>query len=177
MRLAIFMPKAALRADGRFAEMLRELDSCETYEIRSGADLREETDFILSIGGDGAYLSAAEIAARAGIPILGVNFGRLGFLSDCPPEKAAAALLSGRFVIEDCEVLESVVDGGEPQFALNEIAVTRNGAAMLGVDVTVNGQALNHGTLKTKSSYVDRNADRFDFVPLLDKIIASAINK
>ena len=42
---------------------------------------------------------------------------------------------------------------------------------------TVNGQALNHGTLKTKSSYVDRNADRFDFVPLLDKIIASANNK
>ena len=42
---------------------------------------------------------------------------------------------------------------------------------------TVNGQTLNHGTLKTKSSYVDRNADRFDFVPLLDKIIASAINK
>ena len=39
-------------------------------------------------------------------------------------------------------MLESVVDGGQPQFALNEIAVTRNGAAMLGVDVTVNGQAL-----------------------------------
>ena len=142
MRLAIFMPKAALRADGRFAAMLRELEACETYEIRSGADLREGTDFVLSIGGDGTFLSAAEIAARAGIPILGVNFGRLGFLSDCPPEKAAPALLSGRFVIEDCEVLESVVDGGQPQFALNEIAVTRNGAAMLGVDVTVNGQAL-----------------------------------
>lgn len=42
---------------------------------------------------------------------------------------------------------------------------------------TVNGQPLNHGTIKTKSSYVDRNVDRFDFVPLLDKIIASAKKK
>lgn len=42
---------------------------------------------------------------------------------------------------------------------------------------TVNGQPLNHGTLKTKSSYVDRNVDKFDFVPLLDKIIASVKKK
>ncbi|MBR1575285.1 MAG: NAD(+)/NADH kinase [Bacteroidales bacterium] len=142
MTIAIFIPKTTLREDPRFRDMVRGLASCDLYEIASLEALRSGTDVILSIGGDGTYLSAAEIAARAGIPLLGVNFGRLGFLSDCPPEKVAPALLSGRFVLEGREVLQSVVDGGEPRFALNEIAVTRIGAAMLGVDVTVDGEPL-----------------------------------
>ena len=142
MKIAIYIPKAPLREDPRYRQMLRELEGCQQYEAVSGRELQEGTDYILSIGGDGTYLSAAEMAARAGIPLLGVNFGRLGFLSDCPPEQAAAALLSGRIVVEDREVLQSVLDGGEPQYALNDIAVTRIGAAMLGVDVTVDGIAL-----------------------------------
>ena len=142
MKIAIYIPKTALRDDARYRQMVGALERCELYEIVSGADLQAGTDVILSIGGDGTYLSAAEVAARAGIPLLGVNFGRLGFLSDCSPEKVAPALLSGRYLVEDREVLQSVVDGGEPQYALNEIAVTRIGAAMLGVDVTVDGCAL-----------------------------------
>ena len=142
MKIAIYIPKSLLRDDPRYREMVRELASCELYELSSAEELLPDTDVILSIGGDGTYLSAAEIAARAAVPILGVNFGRLGFLSDCPPQKVAPALLSGRFVVEDREVLQSVVDGGEPQFALNEIAVNRIGAAMLGVDVTVDDEPL-----------------------------------
>ena len=142
MKIAIYIPKTQLRSDARYLEMVSALAGCELYEIGSGADLREGTDVVLSIGGDGTYLSAAEVAARAGVPVLGVNFGRLGFLSDCPPEKVAPALLSGRYVVEEREVLQSVVDGGAPQYAFNEIAVTRIGAAMLGVDVAVDGVAL-----------------------------------
>ena len=142
MKIAIYIPKAQLRSDERYRRMVEALGGCELYEAVSGERPREGTDLILSIGGDGTYLSAAEMAARAGVPVLGVNFGRLGFLSDCPPEKVAPALLSGRTVIEEREVLQSVVDGAEPQYALNEIAVTRIGAAMLGVDVTVDGVAL-----------------------------------
>lgn len=142
MKIAIYIPKTQLRDDARYLEMVAALAGCDLYEIGSGADLREGTDVVLSIGGDGTYLSAAEVAARAGVPVLGVNFGRLGFLSDCPPEKVAPALLSGRYVVEEREVLQSVVDDGALQYALNEIAVTRIGAAMLGVDVTVDGVAL-----------------------------------
>ena len=142
MKIAIFIPKSQLRKDVRYRDMIRGLASCDMYEMPSADALRPGTDMLLSIGGDGTYLSAAEIAARTGLPLLGVNFGRLGFLSDCPPEKVSSALLSGRYVIEEREVLQSVVDGHEPQFALNEIAVTRIGAAMLGVDVTVDGEPL-----------------------------------
>ena len=142
MMIAIYIPREHLRSDARYRAMVDALKGCELYETASGDGLREGTDLILSIGGDGTYLSAAEMAARSGVPVLGVNFGRLGFLSDCPPEKVAPALLSGRTVIEEREVLQSVVDGGQPQYALNEIAVTRIGAAMLGVDVVVDGVAL-----------------------------------
>ena len=142
MKIAIYIPREHLRSDARYRAMVDALKGCELYETASGDGLREGTDLILSIGGDGTYLSAAEMAARSGVPVLGVNFGRLGFLSDCPPEKVAPALLSGRTVIEEREVLQSVVDGGQPQYALNEIAVTRIGAAMLGVDVVVDGVAL-----------------------------------
>ncbi len=142
MKIAIYIPKAQLRSDPRYRQMTADLGSCELYETLSAEGLREDTDLILSIGGDGTYLSAAELAARSGIPVMGVNFGRLGFLSDCPPEKVAPALLSGRTVIEEREVLQSVTDGGAPIYALNEIAVTRIGAAMLGVDVVVDGVAL-----------------------------------
>ena len=142
MKIAIYMPKAQLHADTRYQEMKRGLEGCVLYEFTSGAELQDGTDLVLSIGGDGTYLSAAEVAALAGIPILGVNFGRLGFLSDCPPEKVAPALLSGRYVVEDREVLQSVVDGAAPEYAFNEIAVSRIGAAMLGVDVTVDGVSL-----------------------------------
>ena len=142
MKIAIYIPKAQLRSDARYRQMTADLGSCELYETLSAEGLREGTDLILSIGGDGTYLSAAELAARSGIPVLGVNFGRLGFLSDCPPEKVAPALLSGRTVIEEREVLQSVTEGGAPIYALNEIAVTRIGAAMLGVDVEVDGVAL-----------------------------------
>lgn len=142
MKIAIYIPKSQLRGDPRFQEMVRELSSCVLYDLPSAEALQADTDIILSIGGDGTYLSAAEIAARSGVPVLGVNFGRLGFLSDCPPQKVARSLLSGAYVVEDREVLQSVVDGAEPQYALNEIAVNRIGAAMLGVDVTVDGVPL-----------------------------------
>ena len=142
MRIAVYMPDSRFKADSRFRAMADALASCELYEAPFAGELREGTDILMSIGGDGTYLSAGEMACRSGIPVLGVNFGRLGFLSDCPPDRVAHALLSGSYVIEDREVLSSSLNGGAPQYALNEIAVTRYGAAMLGVDVKVGDESL-----------------------------------
>ena len=142
MRIAVYIPDKRLREDARYRKMVKELKSCELYEIGSRDDLQKATDLLLSIGGDGTYLSAGDIACRSGLPILGVNFGRLGFLSDCPPDKVAGAILSGSYLIEDREVLRSSREGYPEQYALNEIAVMRIGAAMLGVDVRVGSDAL-----------------------------------
>ena len=102
---------------------------------------------LLSVGGDGTFLSCAAIAGRLGLPLMGVNLGRLGFLSENRPEDVAKALLSGDYTIENRTMLKAEVVTGQDDidswpYALNEMAVRRNGAAMLAVDVVIDGVCL-----------------------------------
>ena len=103
--------------------------------------LPPDCDMLLSIGGDGTFLLAASIAAPAGVPVLGVNLGRMGFLSDNSPESVAKALLSGRYEIENRILLQAEA-GGKVYHALNEVVLSRSGSAMLGVELTFDGKKL-----------------------------------
>ena len=123
--------------------------SFELYDIHSGEDIREGTDIVMSVGGDGTFLSASKRVGMSGIPVLGVNLGRVGFLSEYSPEEACEALLDGSYTLEDRELLETSVSGGiigsETSFwpyTLNEISVLRRGAAILGIDVSIDGTPL-----------------------------------
>ena len=154
MTLAYFIKKPALMQDGRVSSLLEDLSSrgIATYSITQEAQLRPATDAILSLGGDGTFLAAARIAIGAGLPVMGINFGRLGFLSENSPESMVVdALASGDFLIEERGVLSVVVEGpdggilapeGFYPLALNEVTVSRQGPAMLGVEVSLNGQQL-----------------------------------
>ena len=142
MKLAIYLKHESLRSEKRLAQMLDALGGCELYDVKSRVDLRPGTDMVLSVGGDGTFLTAATMVAGTGVPVLGVNLGRLGFLSENRPEDVAGALLKGEYTIEDRGMLQSWVDGRDAGIALNEIAVTRCTSAMLGVGVTVDGQRL-----------------------------------
>lgn len=146
MKLAYFIKKDSLRGDSRVERLLREfsLAGSEVYPASDAADITPGTDMLLSLGGDGTFLDAARIAVPAGIPIAGVNFGRLGFLSENDPEGIVPQLLSGEWTVERRTLLASRIEGEdtEPPFALNEVSVSRTGAAMLGIDVEVDGAAL-----------------------------------
>ena len=145
MRLAVFIKKRSLEGDPRIEALRSELEAggCELYDVKESKDLREGTDALLSLGGDGTFLFAARIAGYSGIPVLGINFGRLGFLSEYKPEEAVSALLSGRYSIEKRALLRSEVsEAGVSDIALNEVTVHRVGAAMLGVDVLIDGEPL-----------------------------------
>ena len=96
---------------------------------------------LLSVGGDGTFLSSAALAAPAGLPVLGVNMGRLGFLSEYSPAQVLQALRSGRYGLEDRLLLE-VRSGSFVRYALNEVSVSRRGPAMLGVCASVDGDTL-----------------------------------
>lgn len=147
MKAAYYMKKESLRDDARFLGMKESLEAkgVECYEVRSAGDILPETRLLLSVGGDGTFLSAARFAAPAGIPVMGVNMGRLGFLSESDPDNVAHLIAEGEFRIEDRSVLEVSVKGapisGAP-FALNEVAVHSLGATMIGIDVTVDGEPL-----------------------------------
>lgn len=111
--------------------------------VNSHEEIHENTDMVLSVGGDGTFLSASKLVMEHAIPIAGVNMGRLGFLSENRPEDVAEALLTGEYTVEDRAFLCANVLGEEQQFyALNEITVHRSGAAVMGVDVCLDGKWL-----------------------------------
>src|SRR5438105_5593592 len=95
-------------------------------EVLAGLDL------VVSVGGDGTLLRASRLAAAAGIPVLGLKVGRLGFLTEVEPGEATDLLgeiLEGKMVTEDRWPVVAHPIGApwdEPQWALNEIIVEKS---------------------------------------------------
>lgn len=151
MNIAVYTRNQSLKADSRFFSMVEKLRKAGfTFrEMHSSDDLTQDVDMVMSLGGDGTFLSASKRVGKSGIPIIGVNMGRLGFLSEYSPEEAAEALSSKSYSIEDRALLHSSVEGEILEmstsfwpYTLNEISIHRIGAAILGVDVSVNGEPI-----------------------------------
>jgi NAD+ kinase len=151
MKIGYFILNDGLREDPHVCQLLGELRaaSYEVYEIRSKNDVLPETDLVLSMGGDGTFLSTAHVVSDIGLPILGVNFGRIGFLCENRPEAVLKALMEGDFSIEYRTVLNATLKGpgarksiGMLPYSVNEVAIHRKGASVLGIRVSVNGEAL-----------------------------------
>ena len=149
MNIAIYIGTEHIRSDERLGTLVNQLEDggCETYFTSADEPLKEGTDVLLSVGGDGTFLSAAMKASDADVPVAGVNLGRMGFLSEYRQEDILAAMISGEYSIEERTMLKADVVTGCPAidecpYALNEMTVRRCGAAMLGVDVCVDGVML-----------------------------------
>ena len=151
MLIAIYTKGDDYGADKRYTAMLERLSDAgfEYYYIRNAEDIRPGTLMVLSVGGDGTFLSASKRVGVSGIPVGGVNLGRLGFLSEYSPEEVADALVRGTFCTEDRDLLEVKLNGPVIEegssfwpYALNEISIHRSGAAILGEDVLIDGDPL-----------------------------------
>jgi NAD+ kinase len=110
--------------------------------------LPPRTDLVIVAGGDGTLLSAARIAGPQGVPILGVNFGGLGFLTELQPEELFGGLervLAGDYAIEERAALRVRLKRGRRIVAehalLNDAVVTKTALArMLVIDVAVDDE-------------------------------------
>ena len=146
MKIAVYTGKEEPGGGERVSGLLACLKNAGVclYDVKCGQALEEDTDMLMSVGGDGTFLTASMLVAQSGVPVVGVNLGRLGFLSENRPEDVADALLAGDYTLENRSLLEASVEGkpGSEVHALNEITVHRNGAAMLAVEVTIDGVAL-----------------------------------
>ena len=146
MKLASYLKDRRLQLDPRVLALLADLGAAglDVYPALEAADITPGTEMLLSFGGDGTYLSAAVLARRASLPVLGVNFGRLGFLSENKPEDIADALVSKSYSIQRRGLVQAtgLCGGDGPQLALNEICVRRDGGAMLGIDIRVDDHSL-----------------------------------
>jgi NAD+ kinase len=94
-------------------------------------------DLLVTLGGDGSILRAARMSCGQGVPVLGVNLGRLGFLAELQPGEWAAALprlLSGEYWVEERMMLHAEYHRGEEcrQYeALNDVVVSRGSLARI----------------------------------------------
>jgi len=106
-------------------------------------------DVLLSFGGDGTVLETAMLVKDSGIPVLGINFGKMGFLAaqNDSFEEIAQALVDRKFHLET----RSLIEMNTPNrlfpnfpFALNDLTILKKDrASMIGVHVAVNGQRLS----------------------------------
>ena len=149
MLFAFYIKNKALSDNSRLLLLRKNLEEagCVLYDIESRGDLRQGTEAVISVGGDGTFLSASKRVADSGIPIIGVNMGRLGFLSENKPEDVAEALVKGEYRLENRTMLSASISGTDVDgkidfwpYALNEVTVHRSGAAVLGISVCVDGE-------------------------------------
>ena len=115
----------------------------------SHEDLPEGTDFLFSLGGDGTFLETVNLVRDSGIPVLGVNIGRLGFLSYISQENMAESLesvFSGNYDVEERMLLKVEVPGIDMEgldVALNEVRIYKSSGSLITIHVKVNDEFLS----------------------------------
>jgi NAD+ kinase len=128
-------------------EVLREI---KDYLDSNGVTQAEEKpDLVVSLGGDGTMLRAAQVAHAADAPLLGINLGTLGYLTEIDREDAIPALkkvLAGDYTLEERMMLDCTVMTGTTQVrhvGLNEVLVERAARhRLVRLSVTIGGESL-----------------------------------
>jgi NAD+ kinase len=121
--------------------------SVRVVEVPGAAD---GCELVLALGGDGTFLRAAELARPAGVPMLGVNLGHVGFLAETDPQglrDAVDAVVSGRYEVDERVTVDAeiILDGVviDTAWALNEASIERtNRERMLEIAVAVDERPL-----------------------------------
>lgn len=130
----------------------KQLVKKEYRTFKSYKELDSSFDLLLSIGGDGTILRAATLVRKSGIPILGINAGRLGFLASVQKENIEAFLqlvIDKKYTISKRTLLSLNIspknkDIQDINFAMNEISVSRKDTtSMITIDTYLNGEFLN----------------------------------
>lgn len=150
----MFQPKAS--AAGTLAEQLARVVGgmgasvwiCSAWEEDEACEQIDGTRFVICLGGDGTILRTARIASPRGIPILGVNLGRLGFMTELGAEDALAkvpAFVEGGGWVEERTMLQAEIASANvaPLHALNDVVVGRGERCrLIRIKATVDGELL-----------------------------------
>ncbi len=124
---------------------------CSAWEGEQAKGQVDGTELILTIGGDGTILRAAQVAFPEQIPIIGINLGRLGFMTELSADEAKKklpALLEGGGWVDERAMLEAELQPGESEpasvfHALNDVVVARGTVVrVVYVEASVDGEVL-----------------------------------
>ncbi|CAN5474028.1 NAD(+)/NADH kinase [soil metagenome] len=134
-------------AEGLIQRELADPAFCDRFAV---ADPPAHCDLLLSFGGDGTMLRSAHLVGDRHIPILGVNIGRLGFLTRLEVsevELAIDTIEAGDYTIEERRTISAEIEGADPnipRWALNDFVIDKSGtSSMIQVEASVNGVYLN----------------------------------
>lgn len=136
-----------------FEQIIHTVKFRQQQEIRTFAqsgDLDESIEFIISLGGDGTLLDTVTLVRNKKIPILGINFGRLGFLASIGKKElkiAVEAMVDRSFIVDKRSLIHLDADRplfGETPYALNEFAIHKTDISpMIKIHTYLNGEFLN----------------------------------
>ena len=134
----------------------QDIDTAASFDFKIPVLARDEMgqtqDLIIVVGGDGSLLSAARMAIKVNVPVVGINRGRLGFLTDISPqdmETQLGALLNGEYTEERRFLLQMRIHDEETTYyqcdALNDVVLSRgNETHLIEFDVYCNQQFVSH---------------------------------
>jgi Predicted sugar kinase len=118
--------------------------------FNSSADLDNNIDFIISLGGDGTLLDTVTLVKNSGIPVVGINYGRLGFLANIGKEdlhSAVEALVNRTYVLDKRTLIHldsNIPLFGNTPYALNEFTLhKKDSSPMIKIHTYLNGEFLN----------------------------------
>jgi NAD+ kinase len=127
---------------------VKQITHFELYN--SGSEIRGKVDFLFSVGGDGTILDTLTQVQDSGIPVLGINVGRLGFLSSISKQEITQcldSLFKGHYTLDKRRLLKldsSINLFGDVNYALNELTIhKKDSSSMIIINTFINGEYLN----------------------------------
>lgn len=164
MRIALYGRAYSSDYEGLMTEVLKTLreagvqimaysglmNHTDIQTFSSYEQLKGNADMLFSFGGDGTMLDSVELVRDSGIPVLGINTGRLGFLASVSPKETIDAvkhIIDGNYDVEKRSLVQLI--GQEERFkginyALNELSVMRkDGSSLIVINVYVDDKLLN----------------------------------
>lgn len=109
-------------------------------------DMFKGQDLCVVVGGDGTLLGVVEGATEHGVPVLGVNLGRLGFMASFSPHDIMdrfQTVLEGKFSFRRLTVLDCESEGNPPIFALNDIVIKARSSRLIRLEVYCENEHMN----------------------------------
>jgi NAD+ kinase len=138
--------------ESEYYGQLQEIHTCEGVPTFSSSEdlLAQEVNYLVSLGGDGTLLDTVKYVMKTHIAVLGINFGRLGFLSNIPKEsieEAMYALQNSHYRLERRSLLELKAQDKyfrPVNYGLNDFTIhKRDTGSMISIDTYLNGEFFN----------------------------------
>ncbi len=133
-----------------FSYLQDKIDTSAFNALQEGEPIKGFIDAFITLGGDGTLLDMVSVIGDSGIPVIGINFGRLGFLASVNKSDIAAAIhavVNGQYTLDGRGLLkvESEMNIlGLHNFALNDITIhKRDDSAMITTNMFIDGEYLN----------------------------------